>query len=190
MVGWVTKVIALATLQYIAPSYGSPLPLDVDSINGNYLDAGSFAPADVVSDLGAVEGLNEDEKLQQIGNYLTELLLLPWNGKGLPILYVEDESEDRSIYDGMDYSQGFDQEMAHRAPLKRSRFYRKYPWKRQNARAYDAENRYLCQPSKDDVFRLIIALHDTRVGSKGRTINFCNRKRPATVIFSNIRFLG
>lgn len=56
--------------------------------------------------------------------------------------------------------------------------------------SYEPDNRYLCQPTKEDVFRLLVALHDARRGTRGRTIDFCNRKRPAQVIFTNIRFLG
>uniref|UniRef100_A0A182QUT6 Secreted protein n=1 Tax=Anopheles farauti TaxID=69004 RepID=A0A182QUT6_9DIPT len=76
---------------------------------------------------------------------------------------------------------------------KRSgRYYRRYPWKRQNARSrtYDAEARYLCVPSRDDVFKLLVGLHENRIGNHQKTVNFCNRKRPAKAIFTNIRFLG
>uniref|UniRef100_A0A8W7PE70 Uncharacterized protein n=1 Tax=Anopheles coluzzii TaxID=1518534 RepID=A0A8W7PE70_ANOCL len=76
---------------------------------------------------------------------------------------------------------------------KRSgRYYRRYPWKRQNARSrtYDAEARYLCVPSREDVFKLLVGLHENRIGNHQKTVNFCNRKRPAKAIFTNIRFLG
>ncbi|XP_055597746.1 uncharacterized protein LOC129747514 [Uranotaenia lowii] len=76
---------------------------------------------------------------------------------------------------------------------KRSgRYYRRYPWKRQNSRSrpYDADARYLCVPSREDVFKLLVGLHENRVGNHQRTVNFCNRKRPAKAIFTNIRFLG
>lgn len=57
-------------------------------------------------------------------------------------------------------------------------------------RRYEAESRYLCVPSKDDVFKLLVGLHESRNGNMQRVVNFCNRKRPAKAIFTNIRFLG
>lgn len=55
---------------------------------------------------------------------------------------------------------------------------------------YESEQRYMCVPSRDDVFKLLVGLHDNRKGNHNRTVNFCNRKRPAKAIFTNIRFLG
>ncbi|KAL1458441.1 hypothetical protein WDU94_008595 [Cyamophila willieti] len=48
----------------------------------------------------------------------------------------------------------------------------------------------MCTPSREDVMQLLVALHEARGGANGRTVNFCNRKRPATSIFTNIRFIG
>ena len=47
-----------------------------------------------------------------------------------------------------------------------------------------------CTPTKDDVFQLLVALHDARQGNKSRIVSFCNRKRPASAVYTNIRFLG
>lgn len=55
---------------------------------------------------------------------------------------------------------------------------------------YEVDNRYMCQPSREDVFKLLVALHETRAGNGGKSINFCNRRRSAGAIFTNIRFLG
>ncbi len=55
---------------------------------------------------------------------------------------------------------------------------------------YEADARYLCVPSRDEVFKLLVGLHENRNGNHQRTVNFCNRKRPAKAIFTNIRFLG
>lgn len=113
--------------------------------------------------------------------------------------------------------------------MKRSgRYYRRYPWKRQNGRSrtyvsnvcfwfgtsicvfainyvnfvfvfgffshefrrYETEARYLCVPSREDVYKLLVGLHENRNGNHQTTVNFCNRKRPAKAIFTNIRFLG
>ncbi|GLG97050.1 Uncharacterized protein GBIM_03893, partial [Gryllus bimaculatus] len=79
---------------------------------------------------------------------------------------------------------------------KRSRYYRRYPWKRQPGRgggaspAVDYDNPYLCNPTREDVFQLLVALHEARAGNLGRTVSFCNRRRPAASVFTNIRFLG
>lgn len=62
--------------------------------------------------------------------------------------------------------------------------------RRRNPNSYESEQRYLCNPSRNDVLKLLIGLDEGRKGNHGRTVNFCNRKRPAKAIFSNIRFLG
>lgn len=59
-----------------------------------------------------------------------------------------------------------------------------------NSSTYEPELRYACTPTKEDVFKLLVNLHENRNGKNGKTINFCNRKRPAKAIFTNIRFLG
>ncbi|CAB3373836.1 Hypothetical predicted protein [Cloeon dipterum] len=51
-------------------------------------------------------------------------------------------------------------------------------------------DRYECKPSREDVVRLLLALHEARGGNSGRTVNFCNRKRPARNILTNLRFVG
>lgn len=57
-------------------------------------------------------------------------------------------------------------------------------------RRYETEARYLCVPSREDVYKLLVGLHENRNGNHQTTVNFCNRKRPAKAIFTNIRFLG
>lgn len=131
----------------------------------------------------------EDEKLEKLGNILAKLLLIPWPQGSSPLVYVEQSSveEDNPIVqDDQDYPNDLYYRPSY---TKRTRYYRRYPWKRQNSR-YDAENKYLCQPSKDDVFRLLVALHDARNGNRGHVVNFCNRKRPAASVFNHIRFVG
>ncbi|RZC42144.1 uncharacterized protein BDFB_013317, partial [Asbolus verrucosus] len=130
----------------------------------------------------------EDIKLEHLGRLLANILVQPWPRGASPILYVE-EYPSESIQGQAPLENNFYEGQEINTPYKRSRYYRKYPWKRQNSR-YDAENRYLCQPSKEDVFRLLVALHEARQGNRGQVINFCNRKRPASAIFTNIRFLG
>lgn len=102
------------------------------------------------------------------------------NVETLPIVYVEENPmlEGENIFPS--------------AINKRSRYYRRYPWKRQNSRyrQYEADTRYLCVPSREDVFKLLVGIHENRSGNHQKTVNFCNRKRPAKAIFTNIRFLG
>ncbi|KAM7352615.1 uncharacterized protein ACRADG_005061 [Cochliomyia hominivorax] len=106
----------------------------------------------------------------------------------LPIVYVEEdlpveETDNNNNLDLVDNSSGM---------AKRSRYYRRYPWKRHNRNrsTYDPELRYACTPTKEDVFKLLVNLHENRNGKNGKTVSFCNRKRPAKAIFTNIRFLG
>ncbi|XP_031343149.1 uncharacterized protein LOC116170786 [Photinus pyralis] len=138
--------------------------------------------------------LLEDLQLQRLKQHLVDILLHP--DQGVPLIYVEEyptgeqDTESDAYYNQFPELQKDPKKELTEVPFKRSRYYRKYPWKRQNSReAYDAENRYMCQPSKDDVFRLLVALHDARQGNS-RTVNFCNRRRAATAVFTNIRFLG
>lgn len=109
--------------------------------------------------------------------YLSDLLLRGGEAQENPLLYVEypqhkDSTLETSVHN-----------------MKRSRYYRKYPWKRQNGHAYEPDV-YMCTPSREDVVQLLVALHEAREWANGRTVNFCNRKRPATSIFTNIRFIG
>ncbi|XP_065164228.1 uncharacterized protein [Atheta coriaria] len=195
MTVWMKTATLLLGLQCITMSFGLPhqFPPNADlEAPADYFDATGDENIDMdkyVSGLSANIENQQEEKLLRMGNYLAEMLLMPWDGKGLPLLYVEEEepSSSSSIENVLNSGEDF-RELS---PRKRSRFYRKYPYKRQNARQnYDAENRYLCQPSREDVYRLLVALHDSRQGGQGRNINFCNRKRPAKAIFTNIRFMG
>lgn len=100
----------------------------------------------------------------------------------LPVVYIEenpgvDSSNLYPLITGME---------------KRSRYYQRYPWKRhsRNRGNYEPEIRYACTPSKEDVYKLLVGLHENRNGNQRKTVHFCNRKRPAKAIFTNIRFLG
>ncbi|XP_036329543.1 uncharacterized protein LOC118741676 [Rhagoletis pomonella] len=117
------------------------------------------------------------------------------NLQTLPVIYVEEDEEETSEEDvatnnnNLAYQLG---EVGGRGVAKRSRYYRRYPWKRHNRNrsTYEPELRYACTPSKEDVFKLLMNLHENRKGNHSKTVNFCNRKRPAKAIFTNIRFLG
>ncbi|KAK3907276.1 ATP synthase subunit alpha, chloroplastic [Frankliniella fusca] len=78
------------------------------------------------------------------------------------------------------------------AAHKRSRYYRRYPWKRvtRTRGSYDPDQYNMCNPSREDVIQLLVGLHRAKEGDLGRTIQFCNRKRPAASVFTNIRFIG
>ncbi|KAG8255931.1 hypothetical protein J6590_080393 [Homalodisca vitripennis] len=116
-------------------------------------------------------------ELDDLASFLTELLIEdPWEYVGDPLVYIGGEVEEEP------------EEGTVAMPWKRSRYYRRYPWKRQNGRYNDPDG-YICNPSRDDVFQLLVALHEAKNG-KERTVHFCNRRRPARAIFTNIRFLG
>lgn len=83
--------------------------------------------------------MTEDNKIQQLTNYLTYILLRPWPVTGLPLLYVEDYPDATEYQDRMEgfseMEDNFDTDnQIRQIPYKRSRYYRKYPWKRQNSR--------------------------------------------------------
>ncbi|KAJ6649289.1 hypothetical protein Bhyg_04523 [Pseudolycoriella hygida] len=127
------------------------------------------------------EDIKEEEDIAMKSALLLQLLEKTTIDSPLPLLYVENQpseaNEDETFYSNE----------------KRSgRYYRRYPWKRQNSRhrAYEADARYMCVPSRDEVFKLLVGLHENRNGNHQRTVHFCNRKRPAKAIFTNIRFLG
>ncbi|XP_015591879.1 uncharacterized protein LOC107266173 [Cephus cinctus] len=132
----------------------------------------------------------EDTEFTRLSGLLTKILQEPGTWEA-PLILVEEpnlwnDSEDRN-----ESEDKFENEPT---VWKRSRYYRRYPWKRQNSRSrnsYDYDSsRYLCTPTREDVFQLLVALHDARQGNKSRTVNFCNRRRPAGAVFTNIRFLG
>lgn len=68
----------------------------------------------------------ENDKLEKLSNILTKLLVVPWPEGESPLLYVENSGPEYSTD-----SNGI--ELPHFS-LKRSKYYRKYPWKRQNNR--------------------------------------------------------
>ncbi|XP_055305748.1 uncharacterized protein LOC129570234 isoform X2 [Sitodiplosis mosellana] len=142
------------------------------TVNGNNLDVSRM-----------LENLREeikfDESIAMKSAMLLRLLEATSTKSPLPVLYVEGEVDD-PVDDDLPMN-------------KRSgRYYRRYPWKRQNTRSrtYESESRYLCVPSREDVFKLLVGLHENRNGNNHKTVHFCNRKRPAKAIFTNIRFLG
>uniref|UniRef100_A0A182WHE6 Secreted protein n=1 Tax=Anopheles minimus TaxID=112268 RepID=A0A182WHE6_9DIPT len=166
-----------------------------------------------------LERIKQEEDIEIKSNLLMKLLTELPEGP-LPIVYIEDAAgkagparrvteadEDDTVDDGASDDDDVDGDDGQLSAVggklrtepftpnggKRSgRYYRRYPWKRQNARSrpYDAEARYLCVPSREDVFKLLVGLHENRIGNHQKTVNFCNRKRPAKAIFTNIRFLG
>ncbi|GAB0096801.1 uncharacterized protein DMENIID0001_123690 [Sergentomyia squamirostris] len=124
--------------------------------------------------------LRQEEETALKYAYLLQLLQEPTRDP-LPVIYVESEQVTDNDYhdDVMDKRSG--------------RYYRRYPWKRQNTRyrTYDADSKYMCVPSREDVFRLLLGLHAVSVsGDEQKTVTFCSRKRPAKAVFTNIRFLG
>ncbi|XP_039438361.1 uncharacterized protein LOC120419664 [Culex pipiens pallens] len=145
-----------------------------------------------------LERVKEEEDIEIKSELLMKLLEQLPEGP-LPIVYIEDAggSETAPAESTGGEPSGEDpvgqvERFTANGDKRSGRYYRRYPWKRQNARArtYDADARYLCVPSREDVFKLLVGLHENRIGNHQKTINFCNRKRPAKAIFTNIRFLG
>ncbi|XP_031632254.1 uncharacterized protein LOC116346381 [Contarinia nasturtii] len=188
-----TKTITLPIKQQISPANDISVydPGVVDRLNEDILN--SETDGDVGDDF-TVDGNNLelnrvldelrdeikfDESLASKSAMLLKLLEVTSAKSPLPIVYIEDD---------------IDEPMDDMLMNKRSgRYYRRYPWKRQNTRSrtrYESESRYLCVPSREDVVKLLMGLHENRNGNNHKTVSFCNRKRPAKNIFTNIRFLG
>lgn len=147
-----------------------------------------------VPDVGVPLAAMTDSELQWVRDYLVDLIRDdPWQDNKMPLLYVEPQPGSApQPGPGPNPEDAEDAENALEAmPVKRSRYYRRYPWKRvsRNRGTYDPDL-YMCNPSREDVIQLLVGLHRAREGDTGRTINFCNRKRPASSVFTNIRFIG
>ncbi|XP_047000320.1 uncharacterized protein LOC124616105 [Schistocerca americana] len=153
---------------------------------GPVLSEAAPAPAPQAAARSPTEITADPEQLELLSAYLTRLLVDGWPEGEPPLLYVEGADDDDVDAAERDNVIGNGAQ-----PIwKRSRYYRRYPWKRQNGRYQAADDRYLCQPTREDVFQLLVALHEARRGDSSRTVSFCNRRRPASAIFTNIRFLG
>lgn len=82
----------------------------------------------------SLETIYEEDQLDRAVNLLARLLMMPWPKNTSPIVYLDDNdipdetnelTHDKSIYEYDNFNT---------PPLKRSRYYRKYPWKRQNTK--------------------------------------------------------
>ncbi|BFF95685.1 uncharacterized protein DMAD_13035 [Drosophila madeirensis] len=157
------------------------------------------------------EDLRAEQELVDKSALLMKMLEDP-TLETLPLVYVEVEDEQhQQLPEGMIASAPAQDDYAEmentvqdlvlgQSKPKRSRYYRRYPWKRHNKNRgsymnsinsnYEPELRYACTPSKEDILKLLINLHENRKGNHSKTVNFCNRKRPAKAVFTNIRFLG
>ncbi|XP_075152742.1 uncharacterized protein LOC142226555 isoform X2 [Haematobia irritans] len=167
------------------------LPMEPDYADTVYNELELASKYDIMHKLE--QDIQQEQDIASKSAILLKLLEDP-TVDTLPIVYVEDEPQ---IVDNNDNSLEFESNT--NGMSKRSRYYRRYPWKRHNrnrsihnshSSTYEPELRYACTPTKEDVFKLLLNLHEDRNGKNGKTINFCNRKRPAKAIFTNIRFLG
>eukprot|EP00099_Drosophila_melanogaster_P018133 NP_609146.3 uncharacterized protein Dmel_CG7191, isoform A [Drosophila melanogaster] len=150
------------------------------------------------------EDLRAEQELVDKSALLMKMLEDP-SLETLPLVYVEEEEPEAVIPSGgaedyADLENAVQDLVLGQSKSKRSRYYRRYPWKRHNKNRgsymnsinsnYEPELRYACTPSKEDIFKLLVNLHENRKGNHSKTVNFCNRKRPAKAVFTNIRFLG
>ncbi|XP_060518559.1 uncharacterized protein LOC132697664 [Cylas formicarius] len=180
MLGYTSALIFFLTIRSLPGATGQN---NVLLSNSNEIPEQSLENVEDLPDI-----VLDEEQLDRVGMFLTKLLLVPWPEGSSPLLYIEKDDDQvvRSELD--DVGDGGTLELEDPGlRAKRTRYYRKYPWKRQNNRY---EPSYVCTPKKDDVFRLLMALHGERNGQRGQFVDFCNRKRPATFVFTNIRFLG
>ncbi|XP_050514999.1 uncharacterized protein LOC126890187 [Diabrotica virgifera virgifera] len=136
----------------------------------------------------------EDDGLEQAIRVLSKLLILPWPSGESPFIYIEAPRKPVTYnfpeINTSDEEQTEENNDVGPAPSKRMRYYRKYPWKRENL-GYDPENPFVCYPSKSEIHRLLVALREDRYTDyKNAPVDFCNRKRPAHTILTNIHFGG
>ncbi|XP_017835227.1 uncharacterized protein LOC108594533 isoform X3 [Drosophila busckii] len=153
------------------------------------------------------EDLRDEQELVDKSALLMKMLEDPTLDT-LPLVYVEEQelpaqlAPDTTVdYPELNNEQGLQALMLGEGKAKRSRYYRRFPWKRHTRTRgsaymnsinsnYEPELRYACTPSKEDIYKLLVNLHENRKGNHSKTVNFCNRKRPAKAVFTNIRFLG
>ncbi|XP_034230643.1 uncharacterized protein LOC117639261 [Thrips palmi] len=181
---WNILLVGAVLAGLAAPGLAGPVVHEQAQANGG------------VPEVGVPLAAMTDSELQWVRDYLVELIREdPWQDNKMPLLYVEQPQDGgRPVQPGPGPNPD-DAEDADNAldamPVKRSRYYRRYPWKRvtRNRGTYDPDL-YMCNPSREDVIQLLVGLHRAREGDTGRTINFCNRKRPASSVFTNIRFIG
>ncbi|XP_052864623.1 uncharacterized protein LOC128271220 [Anopheles cruzii] len=194
----------------------SPLPLGFNSRPPVPDDGPLLAAEDGRTPMQSIDLIRErldrikqQEDIEIKSNLLMKLLAELPQGP-LPIVYVEDAAGSQSesnngitkdnndADDDDDYNDGeregriVTQQFTSNGYKRTGRYYRPYPWKRQNSRSqtYLTDARYLCVPSRDDVFKLLMGLHDNRAGNPQQPVSFCNRRRPPKAILTKIRFFG
>ncbi|VEN52525.1 unnamed protein product [Callosobruchus maculatus] len=172
---WQIQLVVLLTLVHRSVSIMQAFSTSDDK---SFEDESNFESMNLRRDV------YEDEKLDQAVYLLTRLLLMPWPKDSSPLIYVE-ENQQSALPNNVEQNTLTEYSGV---PKKRTRYYRKYPWKRQNSR-YDPEN-FICNPSKEEVYELLMALHEARHGYREKVIDFCSRKRPAFNVYTNIRYLG
>lgn len=70
--------------------------------------------------------------MERLSELLATILTHHWPKNELPLVYYDETSNEETPYQILDYEQ--DLSNINSSPNKRSRYYRKYPWKRQNSR--------------------------------------------------------
>ncbi|XP_017115486.1 uncharacterized protein LOC108138026 isoform X1 [Drosophila elegans] len=186
---------------------GQELGLAVVPPNPDYADA-VYNELELASKFEVLKKMEEDLRAEQELVDKSALLMKMLEDPSLetlPLVYVEEEEPEAVIPsagadDYVDLQNAVQDLVLGQSKPKRSRYYRRYPWKRHNKNRgsymnsinsnYEPELRYACTPSKEDIFKLLVNLHENRKGNHSKTVNFCNRKRPAKAVFTNIRFLG
>ncbi|XP_058056734.1 uncharacterized protein LOC131208103 [Anopheles bellator] len=192
--------------------FNSRPPVMVEPDDGSFLGAEDGRTPVQSIDLirEQLDRIKQQEDIEIKSNLLMKLLAeLPPEGP-LPIVYVEDaagsqsesnngmskdnndEDDDDDYNDGERAGRIVTQQFTSNGYKRTGRYYRPYPWKRQNSRSQTYVNgaRYLCVPSRDDVFKLLMGLHDNRAGNPQQPVSFCNRRRPPKAILTKIRFFG
>lgn len=110
------------------------------------------------------------------------------------VAYGDDKinDDDGNVKDDDGITSSMQQEMKKEQQQlsKRSRYYQKYPRKRQQNKEEIETSYPQCIPTPRDTMNLIFAVHQIRRGVYPNYVPFCNQMRDARVILPNPRFLG
>ncbi|XP_026469885.1 uncharacterized protein LOC113373826 [Ctenocephalides felis] len=147
--------------KYLLIFINSVILIDFAAANAlrNHLNDGLLEWTNVDDVLGLGSVLT-DSDLISTSTFLLRLLEI-FQSRPLPMIYVEDIKLDEPDI------------------RKRQHIDNKSPPTR----------RYICTPTREDIFKLLVALQEMRREGPQKSINFCNLERSTGAIFTNIRLL-
>ncbi len=108
-------------------------------------------------------------QLREVTEVLVDLVRKdPWKDNKQPLVFIEpaesvvrDEDDGHVSQPGPGPNPDEYDDLVLPAAHKRSRYYRRYPWKRvtRTRGSYDPDQYNMCNPSREDVIQLLVGLH-------------------------------